>query len=253
MTQRRFVWFDLMSTNPEASLRFHTELLGWEVTVRDMGGYDYPMFSGSGHGIGGLVTLDPGAGIPSHWVAYLECGDVDGTVERVKALGGQGCVPPTDIPGVGRFAVVEDPQSAIFSPFASHHGDSPIPAQAKVGQVCWSELMTPDVNHAAAFYSALCGWDSDHAEMLMGDEVVHYRVMSHRGSRFAGIMPMPEGTNARPLWMNYIKVEDVDDVAARAQVLDGKVHISPRHLPSVGRFAMLSDPAGAVLSVCSPG
>ena len=60
------------------------------------------------------ITPEMGEGIPPHWAAYLAVEDCDDTVARAESLGGKVVVPANDIPGVGRFAFVADPQGAVF-------------------------------------------------------------------------------------------------------------------------------------------
>jgi predicted enzyme related to lactoylglutathione lyase len=66
--------------------------------------------------IGGMLQLKPEWGkVPPNWTPYIMVDDCDQTADKAKALGGRTFVPPTDIPNVGRFAVIQDPQGAIFS------------------------------------------------------------------------------------------------------------------------------------------
>ena len=128
----RFVWHDLMTTDAARALPFYTTLFGWRAETMPMGGAgEYTMFHVGDEGLGGMVPLDPAHGIASHWIAYVTVPNVDAACEQATALGGTVGVPPTDIPNVGRFAVVEDPQGAVFSPF---HSTSPDVAPPAIGR-----------------------------------------------------------------------------------------------------------------------
>jgi len=121
-TGSRFVWHDLMTTDLQKSLAFYTALFGWERRPWDMGGTTYDMLYAGEIGLGGMVPLPkdfPGA---SHWVGYVSVPDVDAACARADASGGKTCVPPSDIPTVGRFAVVEDPWGAAFEVMQSPSG-----------------------------------------------------------------------------------------------------------------------------------
>lgn len=246
----RFVWHDLMTTDPARAAEFYAALVGWTTKVVPMGALgDYTMVHAGGTAVGGLVPLDPGHGVASHWVAYVTVDDVDAACERAAQLGGAVCVPPTDIPDVGRFAVLEDAEGAIFSPFTASTPATDDGGSLPAGAFCWDELMSPDPTLAARFYGALFGWQ--YRVMDMG-ALGHYW-LARRGDRDAsGMMRLPEeatAAGARPHWLPYIVVDDVDDTAARAPALGGTVLVPPTDIPEMGRFAVLRDPTAALVAV----
>jgi hypothetical protein len=112
-----FVWHEVNTRQPEAAVRFYTELFGWGTSQMDMGGYQYTMFSKNGKPVGGVMPMIGPEWPPEvrpHWMVYVGVDDVDAACQRAVMLGGQVCVPPTDIP-VGRFAVLNDPTGATIS------------------------------------------------------------------------------------------------------------------------------------------
>ena len=109
----RFVWHELMTTDPKAAIAFYTEVVGWKTQEWEGGGYT--MWLGSQGPLGGTMPLPDKAkqmGAPPHWTSNVEVADVDATVARVKKLGGKVYVEPENIPKIGRFAVIADPQGA---------------------------------------------------------------------------------------------------------------------------------------------
>lgn len=112
------------------------------------------------------------------------------------------------------------------------------------GDFLWYELMTTDAIAAQGFYSALLGWsfaDSGQAEM-------DYRLASRNGKDVAGLMQIsPEMATggARPGWVGYIAVDDVDASAAAIEAAGGSVMMPAMDIPDVGRMAMVTDPQGA--------
>jgi uncharacterized protein len=244
-TGSRFVWHDLMTTDLEKSLAFYTALFGWERKPWDMGGSTYDMLYAGEIGIGGAVPLPKDFPAPSHWVGYLSVPDVDAACAKADALGGKTCVPPTDIPTVGRFAVVEDPQGAIFSPFRSLNAEMPSPEPAPLGTVAWNELMTSDDESAAAFYSGLTGWGIQKVDMgAMG-----FYYLFKRGERnAAGMMKHPSPDQGRPGWTPYVAVASADESAARAAELGATIIVPPADIEDWGRFYMALDPTGAVFA-----
>ncbi len=114
-----FCWNELATTNAQTCRKFYEELFGWTSKTSEIGGTDYTVFKSGDKDIGGLMEMS-GEGWgenppPPHWMAYVAVGDVDAAVARVTELGGTVCVPPTDIPTVGRFSVINDPTGATIS------------------------------------------------------------------------------------------------------------------------------------------
>lgn len=111
-----FCWTELASTNVEAAKKFYTELLGWQLKEDDVAPIRYNQIAVGEQSIGGIYQMTPEYGdAPSHWMSYVAVEDVNASAQRVEELGGQVCVPPTDIPQVGRFCVIKDPTGATLS------------------------------------------------------------------------------------------------------------------------------------------
>ena len=116
-TPGAFSWVELMTSDPEAAKQFYGALFGWEMTTSPMAGTDYTVVKVAGEEVAGMMKMPPTvpAGVPPHWTAYVTVADVDAAVAKAQQLGGAVLHPPTDIPGVGRFAVLQDPQGAAIS------------------------------------------------------------------------------------------------------------------------------------------
>lgn len=111
-----FCWNELGTTNVEAAKKFFTELFGWQLKAGDVAGMEYNEIMVGNRAVGGMYQMGPEFGdMPSHWIPYVAVEDVDETARRVEELGGKVCVPPTDIPNTGRFAVINDPSGAAIS------------------------------------------------------------------------------------------------------------------------------------------
>ena len=113
----RFVWYDLMTTDPDAAQSFYTKLIGWGTQAWD-GPMPYTMWTNNDTPLGGVMALSDEAkqaGAPPHWLAYIYTSDVDGTVATAEENQAKVLVPAQDIPKVGRFAVIADPQGAAFA------------------------------------------------------------------------------------------------------------------------------------------
>ncbi|MCM0610797.1 MAG: VOC family protein [Ideonella sp. WA131b] len=112
-------WNELATTDPEAAGRFYGALFGWSIKHVDMGTGAYHVASVGETQVGGIMSLPPDAGpMPPSWGCYVTVLSVEDTLAQCAALGGKTLVPAMDVPGVGRMAVLQDPQGAVFSVMA---------------------------------------------------------------------------------------------------------------------------------------
>jgi uncharacterized protein len=112
----QFNWCELMTTNVAAAKKFYTKLFGWDTEEMSVPGMKYTVIKVGGEGIGGIMNIPENAkGVPPMWAAYVTVDDVDKVAKDVVKLGGKIHMPPTDIPEVGRFCVIEDPQGAFIN------------------------------------------------------------------------------------------------------------------------------------------
>lgn len=117
-TQGAFSWSELMTSDPEAALRFYSALLGWTVQKMPMPGGDYRVLKVGDTSVGGVMALPPEAkagGMPPNWGCYVTVSDVDAVARKAGELGGKVVHGPQDVPGVGRMAVIVDPQGAALN------------------------------------------------------------------------------------------------------------------------------------------
>lgn len=109
------VWTEQMSTDAEASRNFYSKLFDWGVQLHEMGPMTYTVFLRGEMPAGGLMQITPDMGrMPSNWLPYFGSDNVDATTAKAVELGGTAIMPPADIPNVGRFSVIQDPQGATF-------------------------------------------------------------------------------------------------------------------------------------------
>jgi predicted enzyme related to lactoylglutathione lyase len=243
----RFVWHDLMSTDPETSRNYYNQLLGWTSEPREKeSGSAYQYIVSAGKRIGGIARLDESHQLQSHWMSYLAVESVDAVAHSMPDLGGRVGLPPTDLPGIGRFAICSDPTGARFSPFTGNMNsvgreDAPVP-----GGFCWTELLTTDTGAAAAFYREICDWSTRDVEL---SETDRYTIFRRGNIDAAGMLQIPADSPSKSNWLVYVAVEDVDDCALVAGKLGGKVLVRPTDVPAVGRLSVIADTVGATLAV----
>ncbi|MDE2368472.1 MAG: VOC family protein [Burkholderiales bacterium] len=120
-TPGAFSWCELSTSDPKAAAAFYGEVFGWKISEMgaEMGGYRVVAIGGSPDGqgaVGGITAFPPGAPpMPPHWGSYVTVAQVEPVLARCAELGGKTLVPAMDIPGVGRMAVMQDPQGAVLS------------------------------------------------------------------------------------------------------------------------------------------
>lgn len=241
----KFIWYDVMTTDTKAAAKFYRDVIGWEAKDSGMPGAAYTIFSAGKDRIGGLMPISEDAramGAKPCWMGYIAVPDVDDYAKRVKAAGGSIKRPPTDIPGVGRSAVVGDPHGAGFMLFK---GDGEAPAEAATGtpgHIGWHELHAGDGKAAWDFYSGLFGWTKKDA-LDMGPMGV-YQIFATGGEAVGGMMTkMPD--NPHPRWAYYFNVDAIDAAAARATRGGGKVIMGPHPVPTGQWIVQCTDPQGA--------
>ena len=243
-----FVWHDLMTTDPKAAIAFYSEVIGWKTQPFGEGG-DYTMWVASQGPLGGVTKLEGEAakmGAPPSWMGHVQVEDVDAAAALAKKLGGKVYAEPSDIPTVGRFAVVADPQGAVLSIFKPS-GAMELHDASKEGEFCWNELMTSDTAAAVTFYSAICGWKVLE-EMDMGP-MGTYRIFGVGDQRLGGMMTTPKGAPMPPMWNYYVDTANLDGPLARATKMGAKVLNGPMDIPGGARIVQLMDPQGAAFAL----
>ena len=243
----RFVWYDLMTSDPKGSRAFYTELFGWGVKEVDMGpGGIYTMVNnGSEPHHGGIAALDPAHGTPNHWIGYVHVDHLDQTLAKATELGAKTLLPATPIPNVGRFAIIADPSGAAIAPMTLDKVDPEKDGQLGSGHFVWSELWSTDPDQSKKFYTTLFGWG------LRDDEMGGFGTYTSwkRGERdFGGMMKAPPHL-PQSAWVFYVKVDHLEESLKRAEKLGAKMLVPPTKIGEVGSFTVIQDPQGAVLAM----
>ncbi|NUP12190.1 MAG: VOC family protein [Polyangiaceae bacterium] len=250
----RFVWHELMTTDPKGAMAFYSHVVGWktEPFPDSVGPEPYTMWVGSQGPIGGVMTLPDDAkkmGAPPHWMGNIDVPDLDAAVAKVKQLGGKIFVPPMAIPKVGRVSVIADPQGASVSLFQPEQAMKPHDTD-KQGEISWNELITSDAPAATKFYAAVCGWKVLD-EMDMGPAGKYYLYGGDKA--YGGMMTKTPDMPMPPTWVYYIQVDDLDAAIARANEKSAKLMVGPMDVPGGTRVAQLTDPQGAHFALHGPG
>ena len=111
-----FCWNELMTTDTVKDKEFYTSVFGWGADTQNFGPMEYTMFTNGDRPAGGMLGITPEMGpIPPNWLVYFAVDDCDAKAQKAAELGGTIMKPADDIPGIGRFAILTDPQGSAFA------------------------------------------------------------------------------------------------------------------------------------------
>lgn len=246
------IWYELMTPDPDGAKEFYDDVVGWSIEARPSGQMDYRMIAAPGGGlVGGVFRLDEDMrahGAAPKWAPYFAVVDVDAAVSKARDLGAHVFVPPADIPGVGRFALIADPQGAVLYLMRGFSLESStVFAPGKVGRCGWNELWTDDVAAAIAFYGSLLGFENRET-MDMGS-MGGYHFLDLGDVRLGALAQMKDQPSR---WNLYFTVPDLDYAVDRITARGGAVHMGPHTVPTGERIVIGADPQGAALALMSP-
>ena len=250
----QFTWYELLTSDPAAAAKFYGEVVGWDARDSGMPGMDYTIFNSGERGVAGLMRQPDEMGdAPPAWVGYVQVADTDATARDFETNGGKVHQPANDIPGVGRFAMLEDSTGGVIGVLQPTERAEAGPHQMTPKEVGWNELHATDGKAAADFYAARFGWTTV-SEVEMGPGLT-YRQFATPGlpddSTAAGGMMTRHG-DYPPHWAYYFAVPDIDDAVRRVEAAGGKVLNGPMEVPGGAWVINGQDPQGAMFSLVAP-
>lgn len=245
-----WIWYELLTPDVPAALEFYGKVVGWKrVPHSTVPGYE--MFASAVSEVGGMMTMPAGADLgKSVWVGYVHAPEVDATFDAAQKDGAVPCMPPSDIPDVGRFAMILDPQRVpvyLMKP-------APVGAISRafaplVGHCQWNELLTTDPAAALAFYTRHFNWQKGDVMPMgpMGD----YQFLLHEGKQMGAIMKR-DAAGAPPIWRFYFGVADIDAAVQVAKQAGGQQLNDIMPVPGGGFAVAMRDPQGAEFGLAGP-
>lgn len=253
-----FIWYELVTHDVDRALAFYRNVIGWDGRDAGMPGMHYVLFGKDGTDVGGMMTWAAAgaSGMPPEWMAHIYTAKLDEELKSVIADGGTVIKPAQDIPGVGRFAVVLDPQGAKYLLFEPGTSDvRPRLGQMQAGNVGWHELLTDDAEKALEYYSKHYGWQKDFGHD-MGPMGTYQTFRTNQPLYTGGMMSiktcpgMPEGL--KPHWKFYFSVEDIEAVQKRVVDAGGTVTMPPMNVPGGSRVSQAMDDQGCAFAMMQP-
>lgn len=244
LSNNTFCWNGIVSTDTAKTLAFFPEVLGWSVQEIEMGGDTVQMLANDKIPLAHVrgPQMD---GEPSWWNNYFRVEDVDAVAAAVEKNGGKVVVPPTDIPP-GRFCTIATPSGATLSLFHEANEDD-TDKPSTTGFVHWVDLHSQSIDQDRQFIREGLGLKTQSMSMPTGPYHVLEPDTKTRGGAMAGQNP-----DAPSMWVAWVAVDDVDQTLARVERNGGKVVAPAWDAQTVGRLAIVADPAGVTFGVITP-
>lgn len=242
-----FSWTDLSTPDQEGAKAFYTELFGWEAEDAPVGdGVYYSMMKREGHYVGAISSQPQqqrDAGAPPAWNSYVTVESADAALEKARQLGANVHTDAFDVMDAGRMGVVQDPQGAfvlVWEP-RRHPGAGLVTAP---GALSWNELVTPDMDASAGFYSELFDW---RLEPVEGFGMPYTIIRTSGGRTNGGVRPASESEPC--YWLVYFGTENIDTSLTKIAELGGRAIFGPQEIAPEMTLAAATDPQGAVFAL----
>ena len=257
-----FIWYELMTPDPDAVAPFYAAVVGWTIAgaaPAQPGGMDYRMIGrADGKSAGGVMRLNADMlqhGARPMWLAYLSTADVDARIAAIAADGGSVVMPATDIPHVGRIAMVTDPQGVPFylmtpvPPPGVPDATSDVFDRHAPQRVNWNELASPDLAASKAFYRRHFGFEFN--EVMDLGPMGAYCFIDHHGQRL-GAVTQRHDDRQPATWLFYVGVPSIAASARAIEAHGGTVLMGPHEVPTGEWIVIATDPAGAGFGLTGP-
>jgi predicted enzyme related to lactoylglutathione lyase len=220
---------ELTPADPVRAAGFYAELFGWQV--------DGDRFLLDGRAVAGIGPSRPDR--PEGWLTYLAAPDLEATIERVSAARGRRVSRQPEERAGARSAIVLDSRGAVFGLWQAA-GFTGAQVRGEPGAMEWSDLLTDDVDAAAAFYGSVFEWSLTH-EFGSGE----WLTPAH--DSVAGLVTGRPGAR----WQPSFQVADCSDAMDRCTRLRGRVAAGPVEM-GLGSYVEMVDPSGATFAVTAP-
>ena len=242
-----FTWYELWTTDAAAARAFYRGVLGWDAKTSGSGRASYTTLSAEQVPVAGLATLPADAvarGVQPGWIGYVTVTNVDAGAVQAKELGGSVYLGPADVPGIGRYALVADPQGGYLALFKGL-ADPPAPAQdGPLGHAGWRELRTTDRGAATAFYTGLFGWTSAESGPAAPWPIT-------RGQDTIGAIDDGPAGGKGAAWTFAFRVSNLTAAMVRVSAGGGRIVDQPRLIPGGSWLVRCLDPQGAAFALMS--
>jgi predicted enzyme related to lactoylglutathione lyase len=245
----KFFWCDVMTTDTKAARRFYCDVVGWGAQDSCAPGMEYTVFTVNDRGVAGLMPIPDDArasGVPPMWVGYIAVDDVDEATQRLEREGGKVHRPPTEVPGIIRFAVVADPQGAGFIIAKGLVADAPpdlAPGHARHRRL--ARALCDGRRHGLCLLRTNVRLDQRRCHGYGSDGQIPAVRHGRSEHRRPPAVPVPH-------WTYYFNVSAIDAAAARVTSGGGRIINGPMQVPGDLWIVSCFDPQGAGFALVAP-
>jgi predicted enzyme related to lactoylglutathione lyase len=240
----KFIWFDLATVDIATQKKFYGDVFGWTYQPVSQSDKQYTIIKNGERNIAGMFQIKPRADAKAGalWISLMSVTDPNNAVATAKKAGGSIRMPVTSMAQRGTFAVLKDPEGAVFGVLKSDSGDPP-DRDIQTGEFLWVDLFARDIQRAATFYQKLAGYE------IVDDEPNVQRKFLRSADKYrAGIVPLPDEAN-RSGWLPYIKVTDVAATLQKVTDAGGHIMVEPDDSLFNGNLAIFADPEGGIVGI----
>lgn len=244
----KVIFVELVTPDLDAAKKFYGGLFGWTFNDTKNSALEYTEASLDGRPVAGLIhkAIASGDHKQPAWLTFISSDDVDAETDIALRHGAKALFGPKDIPDRGKEAVFADPQGAVFAILDSASGDPP-DVLPEPGEWIWSSLITRDPDTDAGFYQEL--FDYDIYDLPSDKNAQHLLLASDDYAR-ASVNSLPtKSRHNHPHWLNYVRVNDTEEMAKKVVALGGHVLVKPRVDRHGGKIAVVTDPQGAAFGL----
>ena len=240
----KFTWFELVTLDIEQQKQFYGAVFGWQFRTISKTGEQYTLIMNGERNIAGLFQVKPpqDVRIGALWIGLMSVTDPDKAVTTAKNAGGSVHTPVKALPQRGSYALLRDPEGALFGVLKSASGDPP-DHDVPIGDFFWVDLFARDMQREAKFYQQLAGY-----EVTENDKGVKRKLLRAQDEYRAGIVPLPEGAN-RSGWLPYVRVDNVAATLKKVEAAGGQIMVEPDKSLLNGNLAIFTDPQGGIMGI----
>ncbi len=238
----KFIWADLVTSNPEKAASFYEAVFGWQATSIDG---NYIMLTNQGRPVAGIARNKKPEQDENQnqWISFFSVRDIDNIHQKLTSSGAQVVVAPAHVEGRGDFGIYVAPDSAVFGTLDSSSGD-PEETELGLNDWIWIELWSVDTSAAAEFYDVLGyeildNWHSTNDQDLL---------LAVGDIARAGLVEAHE-SQTKSIWLAYILVESVEETIERTLKAGGKTHSLKGEKATSSNIALIIDPTGGLVAI----
>jgi len=240
----KFIWFDLATVDIAVQKKFYGDVFGWTYQPISQDDKQYTIIKNGEHNIAGMFQIKPppDAKAGALWISLISVNDPNNVVALAKKAGGSVRMPATSLAQRGTYALLRDPEGAVFGVLKSDSGDPP-DRNIQAGGFLWVDLFARNIQRAATFYQKLIGY-----KIVADENHVQRKFLRSAGKYRAGIVPLPKEAN-RSGWLPYIKVNNVAATLKKVTAAGGQIMVEPDDSLLNGNLAIFADPEGGIVGI----